>query len=192
MDTLICKERTKEIKTKQVEWLSTQKIINIPTCSIKLENPIHKFANVNFSEEISNLKHANAKIINPVIVQYNEKDNRYHLINGLKSYHLARALYQNNIPAVIIDFGREKYCKIFGIHDKRKYGFRNINSIIIPINFIEMGVNKTKIQENIEYYNKYGCMDKPIILKDRVCKDGYSRLVASQWLGLNRVWVQYI
>lgn len=76
---------------------------------------------------------------------------------------------------------------------KTKIGWMNINDIILPLRFVLFGVNQDKIQERIDYYNKFGHMDKPVQIKgNRLCVDGYSRLVDSQWLGLNKVFVEYI
>lgn len=193
MSIIMCKEKIKETKLRQAEWLNNQVVTEILLISIKLSNPIHKFAKTDLSKEINRLKeNVNPKIINPIVVKYNEKDNRYHLISGLKGYHLVKAIHQEYIPAIIVDYDRYEYCKQVGINDKLKFGWRNISSIIIPTKFINNGVCEWKIQKCIDYYNKYEKMDKPVILRNRVCLDGYSRLVASQHLGLDRVFVQYI
>jgi hypothetical protein len=189
------KESKKNIyinKQKQIDWLKNKEIIQIPIGRIRLVEPIHKFARVQLNEEIDHLNECGTtKIINPLIVKKNNEYN-YSLVSNLKGYHLARALHQEFVSVVIIDYNREQYCQELGIKDNIKYGFRNPNSIIVKQNFIDAGVNEWKLQMCIDYYNDHGCMDKPIVVRDRVCLDGYARLCAAQHLNLEKVWVMYI
>lgn len=192
MSTIMFKTRVKENKVKQAKWLKNQVITEIPMKCIKIKEPIHKFAYVNFSREIERLKEYDVeKIINLIVIK-RESNTTYSLVSGLKAYHLARALHQKSVYAVVVDYDRTEHCKQLGLTDTIRYGWRNPNSIIIQQRFIDNGVNENKIQRCIDYYYKYGKMDKPVILRDRLCLDGYSRLVASQHLMLDKVFVLYI
>jgi hypothetical protein len=179
-------------KQKQIEWLKNKEITEIPIGRIILVEPIHRFARICLDNKIAHLnEYGTTKIVNPLIVKKNNEYS-YSLISNLKGYHLARALHQEFVPVVIIDYNREQYCQELGINDNVKYGFRNPNSIIVKQNFIDAGVSEWKMQKCIDYYLKYGCMDKPVVIRDRVCLDGYARLCAAQHLELDKVWVMYI
>ncbi len=77
---------------------------------------------------------------------------------------------------------------------KTKLCWMNPRDIDIPSLFIEKGCNEWKIEERIDYYNKYGSFDKPIeVSRKGYCTDGYSRLCAALWIDLDKVLVaQYI
>jgi hypothetical protein len=91
----------------------------------------------------------------------------------------------------VLQQAKNKYIKTNNIH---RFGWLNINDIVIPQIFIDAGVNDYKIQKCIDYYNKNGHMDKPVQVcgREHYCRDGFSRWVASIYLGLDKVWVEYI
>ncbi len=91
----------------------------------------------------------------------------------------------------VLERAKKKYIKSDYVH---RFGWLDINDVMIPQIFIEAGTNEYKIQKCIDYYNKHGHMDKPVQVTgfNNYCKDGVSRWIASVWLGLDKVWVEYI
>lgn len=91
----------------------------------------------------------------------------------------------------VLKRAKDKYVKSDNIH---RYGWLNTNDIAIPQLFLDVWVNDYKVQRCIDYYKKYGHMDKPVQVCGiyNYCRDGFSRWVASVILGLDKVWVEYI
>lgn len=53
--------------------------------------------------------------------------------------------------------------------------------------FLHSNISKKKVEKAIRHIEKYGKVDKPIILKNGVLVDGYSRFLASKLKGIQEV-----
>jgi len=183
------KIREKFVKSQEVKLLNMSDIILVESVHINA-----KFED--FVKRVEKFKSRNLTQIDKPLVVKEELDGKYSLVIGYSGYMIAKSLEFSEVPCIITSEKR--------IDLNYKLGFKSqipingsiadnyipIDKIIIPKKFTN--VNEKKVNKCIEYYNKNGCFDKPILIqKSGLCVDGFSRLIAAKRLKLDKVEVEF-
>lgn len=189
------KEIMKENQRIREDFVNSQEVKLLNLSDIILVEPIHINAKCNLSKRVNQLRNKNVTQLNKPIIIKEESDNKYSLVMGYSSYMVASSLGHTKVPCVIIDSKRKELSNKLGFKSPRlatgSDKFMPICKIIVPKEF--KWVRKEKVDKCVEYYNKNGCFDKPVVIKDNgLCVDGFSRLMAAKRLRLNKVAVKFV
>jgi len=189
------KEIMKENQKIREDFVNSQEVKFLNLSDIILVEPIHMNAKCNLSKRVNQLRNKNVTQLNKPIIVKEELDGKYSLVMGYSGYMVASSLGHTKVPCVIINDKRKDFNSKLGFKSPRlatgSDKFMPIHKIIIPKEF--KWVRKEKVDRCVEYYNKNGCFDKPVLIKENgLCVDGFSRLMAARRLKLNKVAVKFV
>jgi len=185
------KEFIKSNQAKMSNWLKIQPVTFINLIDITLTEPIHIHAKpIYLDKAVQRIERKGVQCLNNPIIVRLLNDNRYTLVQGYKSYMLAKVLMHGKIPVVVVDMNRRAFVKYLGIGNSldpiNTQTILPIGSITIPEEFLRTQPKPEKVEAAKAFYTKYGYLDKPIALnKDHLLTDKYARYVAAKELGLN-------
>ena len=192
MNNRILKENQK-IREK---FVTSQEVKLLNLSNIILVEPVHINAEGDFTKRIEKLKSRNIEQIDKPLIVKEELDGKYSLVIGYAGYMIAKLLEFTEVPCIITNERRIELNSKLGfksqipINGSVADNFIPIDKIIIPKKFVN--VKEEKVNKCIEYYNKNGCFDKPILIqKSGLCIDGFSRLIAAKRLKLDKVEVEF-
>jgi len=192
MNNRILKENQK-IREK---FVTSQEVKLLNLSNIILVEPVHINAECDFTKRIEKLKSRNIEQIDKPLIVKEELDGKYSLVIGYAGYMIAKLLEFTEVPCIITNERRIELNSKLGfksqipINGSVADNFIPIDKIIIPKKFVN--VKEEKVNKCIEYYNKNGCFDKPILIqKSGLCIDGFSRLIAAKRLKLDKVEVEF-
>lgn len=193
-------------------WYIDEPTINIRVKDIVLTEEIHlKTKNFVFHYNLDDYK-MNYFNFAPVVVRPIE-NNKYALVAGAARYFSAKIMDIEEIPAVIKDMTHDKFIENYTKQQKpvEQSKFENtqpeqkrnpsvsieeidMSLITVPSRFASTPPKVEKINEAIEYYNKHGEFDKPIVVKgpNYTITDGYKRYVAAKQLKLGKILAKVI
>jgi len=189
------KEIMKENQKIREDFVNSQEVKLLNLSDIILVEPIHINAKCNLSKRVNQLRNKNITQLNNPIIVKEESDDKYSLVMGYSGYMVAFTLGHTKLPCVIINEKRKELNNKLGFKSPRlatgSDKFMSICKIIVPKEF--KWVRKEKVDKCIDYYNKNGCFDKPVIINDNgLCIDGFSRLMAAKRLNLSKVAVKFV
>ena len=187
------KEIVKQNQEIRNTFVSSQEVKLLNLSDITLVEPIHINAKCNLSKRVNQLRNKNLTQLNKPIIVKEESDGKYSLVMGYSGYMVASSLGHTKVPCVIINEKRKELTNKLGFKSPRLANgsdkFMPICKIIVPTEF--KWVRKEKVDKCIEYFNKNGCFDKPVVIKDNgLCIDVFSRLMAAKRLNLSKIAVK--
>jgi len=149
-----------------------------------------------FTKKIEKFKSKNLVQLNTPLVVKEELNGKFSLVIGFSGYMIAKSLEFTEVPCIITNEKRTELNSKLGfksqipINGSIANNFVSIDKIIIPKKFTN--VKEEKVNKCIEYYNKNGCFDKPVLIeKSGLCVDGFSRLIAAKRLKLDKIEVEF-
>lgn len=152
-----------------------EEIITIPMENITLTEEIHnhgKFTPTNKSSE------------DLIIAVKPLDENKYALVVGWAEYMEARSREMKNIKCIVTTDSRNSFVR----KNLKTY---NIEKIKIPEEFANCPPRPEKVQQKIDYYNKYGQFKQKLYIDRRgMLYDGYATYLAAKQLGLTQVPVK--
>jgi len=189
----------KENQKIREEFSKSQEVKLLNLSDIILVEPVHinaKFDDDDLAKRIEKLKSKNIVQLSIPLVVKEELDGKYSLVIGYSGYMIAKSLEFAEVPCIITNEKRTELNSKLGfksqipINGSIADNFVPIDKITIPKKFVN--VKEEKVNKCIEYYNKNGCFDKPILIrKNGLCVDGFSRLIAAKRLKLDKIEVEF-
>jgi hypothetical protein len=199
-----------EIGFGDTPWHTSEEIVEVNVKDIIITENIHlNVQNFTFSINIKGL--SKTKTIDTPIAIRPLENGKYSVVAGIVRYFAAKILDIEKIPAVITNMSHDEFIKSkYAEFDKNENSNDNkdtdkksmpkinkklegttpILDITIPAHFARTKPKSEKIRETIEYYEKHGKFDKPVIIKgeSNLLVDGYKRYLAAKELGHDSVW----